>query len=143
MRLLVVLMALITAGCASDTRPDSRKVGYGCALCGYVEDVRMVRVDDDSIGLGAVIGAAAGAAVGRQVGDGSGRDAATVAGAVVGGVLGHEIEKRQRADEMGYQFVVELDDGRIATVTQLDSYGIDEGDRVELRGEEIVPYRGR
>ena len=145
---LIVSVSLLAACAGPRTgypsqAPADRGVVYHdrayCERCGTVESVERVRVADDGIGLGAVIGAVVGAAAGNQVGDGSGQKAATAAGAVGGAIAGHQIQKRNRDTQPAYRFVVELDDGRMATITQEDSYGISFGDRVRLVDEEIVP----
>ena len=132
--------AMLTA-CATDRGyDDDRYEARATSNYGYVENVRQVAVEDEGIGFGAVIGAVAGGVLGSQVGSGTGKDVATVAGAVAGGMAGHEIEKRRGGDtDLAWQFMVELDDGRMARVVQRDSYGIDVGDRVRLEGEEIHP----
>lgn len=147
--ILIATSAVLLAACAGprtsypSRAPADRGVVYHdrnyCERCGTVESVERVRIADDGIGIGAVIGAVVGAAAGNQVGDGSGQKAATAAGAVGGAIAGHQIQKRNRESRSAYRFVVELDDGRVATVTQEDSYGISYGDRVRIIDDEIVP----
>ena len=149
-QLMIIFLAAVGLFACQAYQPYSSPTGVeepgdvihhpqACHNCGYVEDVERVNLRDDGIGIGAVIGAVVGAAAGHQVGDGTGQDVATAAGAVGGAVAGHEIEKRNRRTEIGYQFVVELDDGRFATVTQREHHGIDVGDRVRLEDEQVLP----
>lgn len=107
--------------------------------CGYVRDIRPVQLRDRSDNgavLGTVIGAVIGGVLGHQVGKGDGRKAATVAGAVAGGVAGHAVGARA-GDGDAWQIVVQLDDGRYATVTQRRQPSVRIGDYVMVRGNEV------
>ncbi|MDX1571938.1 MAG: glycine zipper 2TM domain-containing protein [Xanthomonadales bacterium] len=145
-QLLICLLAVLPLAACQNYQP-TRGVEPGaverdpgvCYDCGSVQDVRRVSLSDDGIGLGAVVGAVIGAAAGSQVGSGTGQDIATAAGAVGGAAAGHEIEKRNREADIAYQFSVKLDDGRFATVTQREHYGLDVGDRVRLENDRILP----
>lgn len=111
--------------------------------CGYVRDIREVRLDDanrNGAVLGTVIGAVVGGVLGHQVGGGKGKKAATVAGAVAGGVAGHAIGERTGRDREGWQILVQLQDGRYATVTQRDRPQVRVGDYVMIRGDHVYRY---
>lgn len=109
--------------------------------CGYVRDIREVRLGGNSDGaaLGTVIGAVVGGLIGNQVGKGRGRTAATVAGAVGGGVAGHAIGERSGGGN-GWQIVVQLQDGRYATVTQRNPPQVQVGDYATIRGDQVYRY---
>jgi outer membrane lipoprotein SlyB len=161
MRALAALVGLVAAtsllaGCAPayNTRPNGYYGGqsggyYGggnrqCYQgCGYVRDIHRVRLGarhDNGALLGTVIGAVIGGALGNQVGKGDGRKAATVAGAVAGGVAGHAIGERSGQNGDGWQVVVQLNDGRYATVTQRYRPEVRVGDYVAIHGNQVVRY---
>lgn len=112
-----------------------------CELCGTVRDVDRVALRQGrSSGAGAVLGALIGAAAGTQIGEGTGQTLATVAGAAGGAAVGDRIERtRDAGRDQGYRIEVDLDDGRDATVVQLNPYGLQPGDRVRIENEEAVP----
>lgn len=68
-------------------------------------------------GAGALVGGVAGAMGGSQIGSGRGAIAATAAGALVGAVAGHFAE-RGLTDQDGFEYTVQLDNGRIVTLAQ-------------------------
>lgn len=109
----------------------------GCEQCGVVDDVEQVYTQRDSSPLGAVIGAVAGGLLGNTIGKGDGRSAATVGGAVVGGVVGNQVGKRNGSDQVAFRVSIRLDDGRRATVTQVEDPQLRRGDYVEVRGDRV------
>lgn len=149
----VAAAAALLAGCdpgyGYNTRPGGGYYGgqsggyYGSGRecyqgCGYVRDIREVRLGNDSNAVvGTVIGAVVGGLIGNQVGGGKGKTAATVAGAVGGGIAGHEIGERTGQDGYGWRVVVQLDDGRYATVTQHSPPQARIGDYVVIRGDQV------
>jgi outer membrane lipoprotein SlyB len=108
-----------------------------------VQDIREVYTSgsDRNATVGTVIGAVVGGALGHQIGKGSGRTAATIGGAVVGGVAGHAIGSRSGNGD-AWQIVVQLDDGRYATVTQREPPGVRIGDYVIVQNDHVY-LRGR
>ncbi|MGA9422043.1 MAG: glycine zipper 2TM domain-containing protein [Rhodanobacteraceae bacterium] len=115
-----------------------------CANCGVITGVHEVYLRDRTTGLGAVIGAIAGGVLGSTIGKGNGRTAATVGGAVAGGFAGNAIEQQNgRGGERAWRFSIQLDDGRYATVTQLDRLGLHRGDPVVIRGDHVELRRAR
>lgn len=149
--------AVLLAGCAPtyNTRPGGYYGGqsggyYGSNSnrqcyqgCGYVRDIREVQLgnnNNNSAAIGTVIGAVVGGLLGNQVGKGRGKTAATVAGAVGGGFAGHAIGERSGNAGYGWQVVVQLDDGRYATVTQRNSPQAQVGDYVTIRGDQVYRY---
>ena len=145
---LAALTMLAIAACSSQPRYDNQ-TGYGnareyrvrCDSCGTVERIERVRLQDNSIGAGAVLGAIIGGVAGSNFGSGDGRTVAIAAGAVAGGVIGHEIQKNNRKRQYGYRFDVNLDDGRQARVTQLKKNGLHSGDSVIIRDHEVQYLR--
>lgn len=107
--------------------------------CGVVRDVGQVYIQGDNQAkvLGTVIGAVVGGLAGHQVGGGSGKTLATVAGAVAGGAVGHEVAKRKSGDVPAWRVVVQLDDGRMATVTQRENPDVRQGDYVRIEGNRV------
>jgi len=119
-------------------RYESREVVYqqsprGCGQCGVVDDIQQVYVRKQSSPGGAILGAVIGGVLGSTVGHGDGRTAATVGGAVAGGFVGNAVGKNQSGDDVAFQTVVRLDDGRTATVTQREDPQVRQGDYVEVR----------
>lgn len=111
------------------------------------------------LGAGAAIGAVIGGVLGNQVGGGNGRKLATVAGAIAGGAVGHSVQKRRegyyghnggyygsnrygRGYASSYRVNVRMDDGRAYSFDQANAHGLRRGDRVEIRGNQVVPFRG-
>ncbi|MGA9343258.1 MAG: glycine zipper 2TM domain-containing protein [Rhodanobacteraceae bacterium] len=115
-----------------------------CGNCGTITDIQQVYLRDRNTGLGAVIGAIAGGVLGSTIGKGNGRTAATVGGAVAGGFAGNAVENHnERGGEPAWRFDVHLEDGRWATVTQLDRRDLHRGDPVVIRGNHVELRQGR
>ncbi|HEX7325095.1 MAG TPA: glycine zipper 2TM domain-containing protein [Rhodanobacteraceae bacterium] len=151
-----VLSAALLAACAPqyNTRPGGYYGAqppsggyYGrsaqCAQgCGYVRDIREVRLDggnDSGAALGTVLGAVVGGLLGNQVGKGRGKTAATVAGVVGGGLAGHAIGDRSGNND-GWQVVVQLQNGQYATVTQRQPPQVRVGDYVMIQNNQVYRY---
>lgn len=153
MLVCIAIGAWLLAGCEPtyNTRPDGYYGGqsngyYGGSRqcyqgCGYVRDIREIRSGNgNNAAVGTVIGAVVGGLIGNQVGGGKGKTAATVAGAVGGGFAGHEIGERTGSGGYRWQVVVQLDDGRYATVTQRNPPQAQVGDYVVIRGDQVQRY---
>lgn len=114
-----------------------------CHTCGTVRDVARVQLQQGTTGGGAVLGAIIGGLIGNQFGGGSGKAAMTAAGVVGGAAVGNAVEQdsANHASGTAWRFRVELDDGRLATVTQYENPGFHPGNRVEIQGDHIVPLR--
>ncbi len=149
---LIGVVMVSMAGCVAnppraryDDNYYQRRAAYDCEhRCGVIRDVGRVYVRDNSTGGGgAVLGAIIGGVLGNTLGHGRGRTATTVAGAVAGGFAGNAIE-RNSGDNGGreaWQFRVQLDDGRWATVTQWDNGDLRPGDRVMIRDDRLMLLR--
>lgn len=153
----VVAATVLLAGCdpTYHTRPGGYYGGqqggyYGGSNqqcyqgCGYVRDIREVRLGNggggNSAAIGTVIGALVGGALGNQVGKGDGRKAATVAGAVAGGFAGHAIGENAGNGDAAWQIVVQLNGGQYATVTQRNPPQVRIGDYAMIRGNQVYRY---
>jgi outer membrane lipoprotein SlyB len=114
-----------------------------CNTCGTIRDVSRVDIQQGTTGGGAVLGAIIGGLVGNQFGGGSGKAAATAVGVVGGAAAGNAIEadNARHASGMAWRYRVQLDDGRMAMVTQYDNPGFHPGNRVVIRGDHIEALR--
>jgi len=114
-----------------------------CQTCGTIRDVARVEMRQGNSGGGAVLGAIIGGLVGNQFGGGSGKAAMTAAGVVGGAVAGNAIEENNAhaASGTAWRYQVQLDDGRMAMVTQYDNPGFHPGNRVIIRGDHIEALR--
>ena len=141
--LAAVTSTLILGGCASTTPLNNTNVGTtypqqntsSYTQYGVVQSIALVPQNSPStpIGAGAIAGAVVGGILGNQVGGGSGKTAATVLGAAGGAYAGHELEKRNQAQQSNvYQLTVRLNNGSLQTLTQSTSNDIRVGDRVRI-----------
>lgn len=114
-----------------------------CQTCGTIRDVARVELQQGTTGGGAVLGAIIGGLIGNQFGGGSGKAAATAVGVVGGAAVGNAVEadSARHASGTAWRYRVELDDGRMATVTQYDNPGFHPGNRVVIRGDHIEALR--
>ncbi len=148
--LLPALMAL--AGCASQigaNQYDSAAVGsVNRALVGTIVSVRAITVADSDNSLGTTIGGIAGGVAGSQIGKGNTAGIiGAVGGALVGGAAGN-LAQRGLSKQGGYEYVVQLDNGGLVTVTQGNDVLMAAGQRcMVLYGSgsdraRIIPYNG-
>jgi len=125
--------------------PPPADQGYSsrCQTCGTIRDVARVEIQHGTTGGGAVLGAIIGGLVGNQFGGGSGKAAMTAAGVVGGAAVGNAVEadSAHHASGTAWRYRVQLDDGRMATVTQYDNPGYHPGNRVIIRGDHIEVLR--
>ena len=142
--LAAVVGTLMLGGCASTTPlynnagtttyPQQNTNSY--TQYGVVQSITLVSQNnpsDTNIGAGAIVGAVLGGVLGNQVGGGSGKTAATVIGAAGGAYAGHELEKRNQAQQTtAYQLSVRLNNGSYQTITQANSNDIRVGDSVRI-----------
>lgn len=84
---------------------------------------------DNQPGVGAAIGAVTGLAAGNQFGRGRGNAVATGVGAIAGGVAGHLIGQKL-TDQQGFEYQVQLDSGRLVTISQGAEPAMRPGQRV-------------
>ena len=137
--LLPVLLAvtLLSSGCGSlgelggGTANQAQEIAKNVNGTGTIQSVDIVP-RSQGLGLGALAGAAVGGILGSQVGGGRGNTAATVAGAAGGAYVGHEMEKRQRADNKIYKVTIRMDDGTTQAFAKEAEPAIRPGDRVKI-----------
>jgi outer membrane lipoprotein SlyB len=101
---------------------------------GVIEDVRTVRIEGTSSGVGAAAGTVVGGVAGSGIGGGRGRVVGAVLGAVAGGVAGSAIEESSTR-KPGLELTIRLETGRVIAIVQEDD-GTDfrRGDRVRVIG---------
>ena len=134
--LCLLLIPVALAGCASGKgsgdyeRAEARRV-YEVKM-GVVENVRAVKLEGTSSGVGTVAGGAVGGIAGSGTGRGKGSAVGAVLGAVVGGIAGSAAEEGVTR-KAGLEITVRLDSGRTIAVVQEDSgEKFANGDRVRL-----------
>ncbi|MEO8803281.1 MAG: glycine zipper 2TM domain-containing protein [Rudaea sp.] len=151
--IVLLIIALFSLNACVAPAPRSRVVYHEgsdqgrdrglCHRCGTIRDVYQVELRQGSSGGGALLGAIIGGVIGNSVGHGGGRAAATAIGAVGGAAIGDSVERDGGRLRSGYvwQFRVQMDDGRWASVTQRDNLDLHPGDRVFLRGDRLELLR--
>lgn len=143
---------LMLGACAADigaNQYDSAAVGSVTqALKGTIISVRAVTVRDNDRSTGTAIGALAGGLGGSQIGKGS---TATILGATGGALLGGaagNMAQKGLSSQQGYEYVVQLDNGGVVTVTQGNDVLLANGQRcMVLYGSSgsrarVIPYNG-
>lgn len=156
MRKIALIMAvpalLMMGACAADigaNQYDSSAVGSVTrALKGTIISVRSITVRDSDKTAGTAIGAIAGGAAGSQIGKGSTAAVlGTVGGALLGGAAGNWAQGGL-SSQSGYEYVVQLDNGGVVTVTQGNDVLLANGQRcMVLYGDgssraRVIPYNG-
>ena len=135
---LILPVMAVLAGCASQigaNQYDSAAVGsVNRARAGTIVSVRAITVADSDNSLGTAIGGIAGVL-------------GAVGGALVGGAAGN-LAQRGLSKQSGYEYVVQLDNGGLVTVTQGSDVLMAVGQRcMVLYGSgsdraRIIPYSG-
>ncbi len=135
LKIFMVFMALVLAGCASSlsgevyTREQARTshtISYGKVI-----GVKHVLIEGTKGTIGSIMGGAAGAALGNTIGSGTGRTLASVAGGILGALAGNAIEKEVTKKD-GLEITVKLDDGQMIAVVQEADIPFSVGDRVRV-----------
>ena len=143
---------LLLGACAADigaNQYDSAAVGSVTqALKGTIISVRAITVRDSDKSTGTAVGALAGGLGGSQIGKGS---TATILGATGGALLGGaagNLAQKGLSSQSGYEYVVQLDNGSVVTVTQGNDVLLATGQRcMVLYGSSgsrarVIPYNG-
>ena len=143
---LILPVMAVLAGCASQigaNQYDSAAVGsVNRARAGTIVSVRAITVADSDNSLGTAIGGIAGGVAGSTAGV-----LGAVGGALVGGAAGN-LAQRGLSKQSGYEYVVQLDNGGLVTVTQGSDVLMAVGQRcMVLYGSgsdraRIIPYSG-
>lgn len=120
--LLILPALLLLNACAADigaNQYDSSAVGsVNRTLLGRVVSVRQISVADSDRSAGTAIGAIGGGLAGSQIGSGSTAGIlGAVGGALIGGAAGNYAQKGL-SSQNGYEYVIQLDNGGLVTLTQ-------------------------
>jgi len=108
-----------------------------CGNCGEVVNIRVVRKEGESSGVGAVAGGALGGVLGHQVGAGRGKEAMTVLGVIGGALGGNQVEKQDKARTF-YLVDVRMADGSARTITEATPPSLAVGAPVRVEGNTIA-----
>lgn len=106
----------------------SRAVEFGTVL-----NKREIEIIGKDSGIGTLGGAGVGAGAGSYVGGGSGNAWATAGAAVAGAVMG-TLAERELNKRVGYEYIVNMQDGETKTITQEQH----EGDAVIKVGQHVM-----
>lgn len=114
-------LTLLLSGCGPSLSPNTynaSSVGVASRVVkGTIISIRPVKIQQNS-GAGALGGAVAGGAAGSLIGTNTAASiAAATGGALVGGLIGNEAEKQLRKD-VGYEYIIQLDNNSTISVTQ-------------------------
>ncbi len=119
--MLVLPLALMLNACTSRIGANEYATAstgqVNRALKGTIVSVRQVQVQSDN-NAGMLLGGAAGGVAGSMIG---GNDAVHVLGAIGGAVLGGmagDAAQGALSNQGGYEYVVQLDNGNLVTITQ-------------------------
>ena len=150
--IVAITPVLLLGACAADigaNQYDSAAVGSVTqALKGTVISVRTVTVRDSDKATGTAVGALAGGLGGSQIGKGT---TATILGATGGALLGGaagNLAQRGLSSQQGYEYVVQLDNGSVVTITQGNDVLLAVGQRcMVLYGSSgsrarVIPFNG-
>lgn len=115
------------------------------AAKGVILSVRQVTVKSNDNNAGTLIGAAAGGVAGSTIGGGdTAHILGAIGGAVVGGIAG-DAAQGQLSKQAAYEYVIQLDNGGLATVVQGANELLTPGQRcIVLYGRQarVIPYNG-
>lgn len=133
--LATVVPVLLLAACQSDI--DSYQYGTSsvgqanaAAQCRVI-NVRQVQVKSDNQ-LGTLIGGAAGGVAGYGIGgDSTAHWLGSIGGAVLGGIAGNAAQGAL-SSQKGYEYIVELNNGQVMTITQGTDVLLSPGQRCML-----------
>lgn len=143
--LMLPLLAL-TSACTSNIGANDYAVQnvntVQSAQIGTIISVRQVIVQNEGNG-GALLGTVAGGVAGSQIGRGSTAGIlGALGGAIVGGVAG-DLAQDQLSKQAGYEYVIQLQNGSIVTVTQGNDVLMTVGEKcLVIYGPQarVVPY---
>lgn len=117
----IIAAALLLASCANPTSSTYKAGDVGHVIEtteGSVISSRLIDIEADNTGYGALGGAGVGAATGAlSIGSGSGSGLAAVVGGLLGAGAGYLAEQSVGSRE-GIEYVVRLNDGRVVTLVQ-------------------------
>jgi outer membrane lipoprotein SlyB len=123
-RIYLLCLPLLLAGCVQDVSPNSYSVGsvgeVNRTIAGTVISVREVDIRGTT-SLGGTTGALAGATAGSALGGGTRSNiVGALGGAVVGGLAGAAIEA-SATKQKGMEYVIQTTNGNLMTIVQGNS----------------------
>ncbi len=141
----------VLSGCANNgprqpnqPAPYSGGSSYGGnqsgVMYGHVENIELIKAENQTSGAGALLGGVIGAVVGNQIGKGSGRTAATGVAAVGGALIGNQVEKNRKGTRDFVRISVRLDQGGTRQFDYEPGVDIRQGDRVYVQGDQLMRY---
>lgn len=143
--LMILPMVAVLNACTSNIGANqyaTANVGeVNRAMKGTVVSVRAVMIQSDN-NAGTLIGAGAGGVAGSMIG---GSDTAHILGAIGGAVLGGmagDAAQNQLSKQGGFEYVIQLDNGNVVTVTQGDDVLLSAGQKcIVLYGKQarVIP----
>jgi outer membrane lipoprotein SlyB len=117
----IIAATLVVTSCANPTTSTYKSGDVGQVIEtteGSVLSSRIVDIETDNTGYGALGGAGVGAATGAlSIGSGSGSGLAAVVGGLLGAGVGYLAEQSVGGRE-GIEYVIRLNDGRVVTLVQ-------------------------
>ncbi|HEX7643290.1 MAG TPA: glycine zipper 2TM domain-containing protein [Burkholderiaceae bacterium] len=140
---LIPLVLLAACGTTkhSDTALDLPSTsGIDTNAYGRVESIEVQKLPDaDHYGMGSAVGGLIGGLIANQLGSGNGKLLATAAGVGGGVYAGHELEVRNRQQQV-YKIRVQLDSGDYRTVSQDNDTDLSVGNRVHIDNGHVYRY---
>lgn len=110
-----VAFSSITAFAETATIETPAPAAIVCAQCGLIENIREVRQEGESTGLGTVAGGLLGGLLGRQLGE-DGSTLGMLLGMAGGAYAGNKFEQH-RNKSVQYEVTVRMDDGSQRVLT--------------------------
>ena len=142
---LALLPMALLAACGTTKHNDTAldlpsTSGVDTVAYGRVESIEVQKLPDgDRFGMGSAVGGLIGGLIANQLGSGNGKLVATAAGVGGGVVAGHELEMKNRPQEV-YRIRVQLDSGDYRTVSQDNDTDLAVGNRVHIDNGHVYRY---
>ncbi len=142
---LALIPLALLAACSTTKHNDAAldlpsTSGVDTNAYGRVEAIEVEKAPGaDGLGMGSVVGGLIGGLIANQFGSGNGRLIATAAGAGGGVYAGHELEVRNRPQEV-YRIRVQLDSGDYRVVSQDNDNDLAIGNRVHIDNGHVYRY---
>jgi len=142
----LALIPLALLGACSSTKHNDAALdlpstsGVDTNAYGRVEAIEVEKAPGaDRFGMGTVMGGLIGGLIANQFGGGNGKLVATAAGAGGGAYAGHELEVKNRPQEV-YRIRVQLDSGDYRVVSQDNDNDLAVGNRVHIDNGHVYRY---
>lgn len=137
-----LLVVSLVAGCATGPKPYSGTVYKGTqaqqsqrVTTGTIVGIRQITIQDDPNITGATVGAGIGALAVLGLAGTGGNPYGLAAGAIAAGLLGGtatDYVAKKVLEQPGFEFTINMKDGRIITVVQTNIDMMGTGDQVYL-----------